>query len=420
MPTSRSSECYRSSDRTPFRIISLIIFLIAFINLALLFADSDEYVLVISFDGFRYDYLEKTETPNFDKFISNGVNAKSLIPVFPSLTFPNHYSIATGAYSDRHRILSNSFFSKTLNKKYSMRNSESVQNGDFYGMEPIWVTAEKKGLNTATYFWIGSEAEINGYRPSIYKNYDGSVSFQSRVDSIITWFEYSDKKKPQLSMLYFSEPDYSGHRYGTKGSEIITSIKEMDDLLGYVINRLETLDIYNKLNIIIVSDHGMTDVDKDRVVLLDKYIDLNQFDLILGPSVSSLNFKINKDNIRIDRTVEHLSIFYKENIPIEYHFKNQDAPDYLLVADEGWFISTTSEMKNKKNFPSGMHGYNSKNMSMHGIFIASGPSFNKGVSVDSFENINVYPIICKVLNIDPYDNGNGKYWNQLAINQIMK
>ena len=216
MPTSRSSECYRSSDRTPFRIISLIIFFITFINLALLFADSDEYVLVISFDGFRYDYLEKTETPNFDKFIRNGVNAKSLIPVFPSLTFPNHYSIATGAYSDRHRILSNSFFSKTLNKKYSMRNSESVQNGDFYGMEPIWVTAQKKGLNTATYFWIGSEAEIDGYRPSIYKNYDGSVSFESRVDSIITWFEYSDEKKPQLSMLYFSEPDYSGHRYGTK------------------------------------------------------------------------------------------------------------------------------------------------------------------------------------------------------------
>ena len=397
----------------------MIFFFIFFINLSLLFSISDEYVLVISFDGFRYDYFDMVDTPNFDGFIDNASRSKSLIPVFPSLTFPNHYSIATGSYSNKHRLLSNSFFSKTLDKKYSMRDSKSVQNGDFYGMEPIWVTAEKEGLNTATFFWIGSEAEISGYRPSIYKNYDGSIPFESRVDSIIAWLEYPDDKKPRLSMLYFSEPDYTGHKYGTKSKEIISSIKEMDDLLGYTISRLKTLDIYKKLNIIIVSDHGMTNVDKSRIVLLDKYISLNKFHTIIGPSISSLNLRNNKDIIDIP-SIEHISIFDKHSIPDEYHFRNQDTPDYLVVADEGWFISTTSDMENNKNFPSGMHGYDSINMSMHGIFLASGPSFNSGIIVDSFENINIYPIICRVFDINPYNGINQEYWNETIINQIMK
>ena len=375
---------------------------------------------MISFDGFRYNYFHMAETPNFDSFIDNGVHAESLIPVFPSLTFPNHYSIATGSYTDKHRILANSFFSNRLKKKYSMGDSETVQNGDFYGMEPIWVTAEKNGLTTATYFWIGSEAEISGYRPSIYKNYDGSISFESRVDSIISWLEYKDDRRPQLSMLYLSEPDYSGHRYGTKGDEIISSIEKMDDLLGHIINSLKILEVYNKLNIIIVSDHGMAEVDRERVILLDDYINLDYFDVILGPSVTSLNYILSANHIKIDNSIDHLSVFSQENILEEYHFKNEDAPDYLLVADEGWFISTTDEIKNKKNFPSGMHGYDSRNMNMHGIFIASGPSFNKGLKIKSFENINIYPIICQVLKIAPYDNDNSKYWDHLVIDQIMK
>ena len=394
-------------------------FIIFFASISFLFSEFDEYVLLISFDGFRYDYLEFTDTPNFDKFISTGVHSKSLIPVFPSLTFPNHYSIATGSYTNAHKILSNSFFSKTLDKKYSMRDSKSVQNGDFYGMEPIWVTAEKNNIKSATYFWIGSEAEILGCRPSIYKKYDGAVPFESRVDSVVTWFEYPEDKRPKLTMLYFSEPDYTGHGYGTEGDEIISSIREMDALLGYTIDRLKTLDIYNKLDIIIVSDHGMANVSKDRVVLLDNYINLDQFNAIIGPTITSLNIKYNKSIININ-DIEYLSIFAKDEIPDKYYFKNDDAPDYLLVADEEWFISTTSNMKKNKHFPAGMHGYTSDNISMHGIFMASGPSFYNGVLVDSFENINIYPLICQIFSMKPYDRINQEYWNQPIINQILK
>ena len=412
-------KAQRDTKQNPHLIINLISLFTTLISLSLLFSYNNQYTLIVSFDGFRYDYLDMAETPNFDNFLQDGVSAESLIPVFPSLTFPNHYSIATGSYVDSHRILSNSFYSKHLDKTYSMRNSEAVQNGNFYGMEPIWVTAEKHNLNTATYFWIGSEAEISGHRPSIYKNYDGSVSFESRIDSIITWFNYDQDKRPKLSMLYFSEPDYTGHRYGTKGTEIISAIIEMDKLFGSLLEKLKTLDIYKELNIIVVSDHGMTEVDRKRVLLLDQYINLDLYDLVLGPTISSLNFKSTYNYEEID-SIRHLSIYNSSSIPDRYHFKNSDMPDYLLVADEGWFISTSLEMKSKIDFPSGMHGYDNTSMNMHGFFMASGPSFNNGIQVESFESINIYPIICRTLNISPYDVGNSSNWDYSVINRLLK
>ena len=330
------------------------LFLLSLILPTLLLSDQGVYTLVISFDGFRYDYFDKAPTPNFDKFIKKGTKAESLIPVFPSLTFPNHYSIATGYYSDKHRILGNTFYSKKLNKIYSMRDSESVSDGTFYGAEPIWVTAEKNNINTATYFWIGSEAEINGYRPSIYKSYDGSTSFEARVDSIVTWFSYNQDRRPRIAMLYFSEPDYTGHKYGTATHKIVESIIEMDDLLGYTINKLSELDIYEQINIIIVSDHGMENTDIDRVVLIDRYIDLSKFSISFGPTVTALNsVSSNKNKISELQEIEFLSIYSKNNIPNTYHYKNEDMPDYLLVAE-------------------------------------------------SLSSINVYPLICKIHDIEPF------------------
>ena len=371
------------------------LFLLSLILPTLLLSDQGVYTLVISFDGFRYDYFDKAPTPNFDKFIKKGTKAESLIPVFPSLTFPNHYS-------DKHRILGNTFYSKKLNKIYSMRDSESVSDGTFYGAEPIWVTAEKNNINTATYFWIGSEAEINGYRPSIYKSYDGSTSFEARVDSIVTWFSYNQDRRPRIAMLYFSEPDYTGHKYGTATHKIVESIIEMDDLLGYTINKLSELDIYEQINIIIVSDHGMENTDIDRVILIDRYIDLSKFSISFGPTVTALNsVSSNKNKISELQEIEFLSIYSKNNIPNTYHYKNEDMPDYLLVAESGWFI-TTSDRLNKNEFPLGMHGYDPSLNNMHGIFIAKGPSFNKGITIESLNSINVYPLICKIHDIEPF------------------
>ena len=383
--------------------------------LSLVFPSSDKYTLVVSFDGFRHDYINRVPTPNFDKFINGGVIASSLSPVFPSLTFPNHYSLATGYHADEHKILGNKFFSKTLNKDYSMRDSKAVQNGQFYGMEPIWVTAEKNNILSATYFWIGSEAEINGYRPTIYKKYDGSVKFKSRVDSVISWFNLPIEQRPKLTMLYFSEPDYTGHEYGPNSNEVNKSVIEMDSIFGYLIDELSRTKVYKDLDIIVVSDHGMSDVSLDKVILLDTFIDLDKYKVIPSFAVTHLwNLNDDEDISNIFDNENNVQIFKKGQFPKRYHFSNSDSPDYLIVADLGWSLTTTQKLNQSKSFPGGMHGYDSNYLEMHGIFFANGPSFKSGVRIDSFENINLYPIICKTLEIPPYKEN--VYWDYNLLN----
>ena len=385
------------------------------IILSLLLPNSDKYTLVVSFDGFRHDYINRVPTPNFDKFIHGGVMASSLSPVFPSLTFPNHYSLATGYHANEHKILGNKFFSKTLNKDYSMRDSKAVQNGQFYGMEPIWVTAEKNNILSATYFWIGSEAEINGYRPTIYKKYDGSVKFKSRVDSVISWYNLPVDQRPKLTMLYFSEPDYTGHEYGPNSNEVNKSVIEMDSIFGYLIDELSRTKVYKNLDIIVVSDHGMSDVSLDKVILLDNFIDLDKYKVIPSFAVTHLwNLNEDEDISGIFDDQSNVQIFKKGEFPKKYHFSNSDSPDYLIVADLGWSLTTTQKLMQSKSFPGGMHGYDSNYLEMHGIFFANGPSFKSGIRIDSFENINLYPIICKTLEIPPYKQN--VHWDDNLLN----
>jgi len=404
-------------------LIRILLIVLASLSTILPNISSDEYTLLISFDGFRHDYLSSIDTPNFDSFIDRGVHSNSLIPVFPSLTFPNHYSIATGYYSDNHKILGNSFYSKRLKKKYSMRDSETVQDGRFYGMEPIWVTAEKNNIKTAAYFWIGSEAEIKGYRPSIFKEYDGSVLFESRLDSVVKWFSYPESKRPRISMLYFSEPDYTGHKYGTLTEEIMESVISMDKLLGVIMEKISKLEIYSKLNIIIVSDHGMADTSTDRLIILDDYINMKYLDVHLSPTVTGLNLKEELVTIKpgtFIKDIENAKIISKNVLPKRYHYKNEDTPDYIVVADEGWFITTRENMKEERSFPYGMHGYDPESKNMHGIFMALGPSFKENLRIQSIDNVNIYPMICQIHNLTPYEvDGIETYWKIDIIKQIM-
>ena len=213
---------------------------------------SDEYVLLISMDGFRFDYLEKAETPNFDKLISSGVTSNALVPIFISKTFPNHYSIATGMYAENHGLIANSFYAKDLNKYYSIKDREAVSNGDFYGGEPIWVTAERQGVKSGSYFWVGTEAVINGIQPYYWKKYNQGISFEARIDSVISWFSYPINERPRLVLLYFHEPDWTGHEYGPNSPETVAQIERMDNVLGYLLSQTDNLAISPKLNIIVV------------------------------------------------------------------------------------------------------------------------------------------------------------------------
>ena len=388
----------------------LIIQLTLFLSIGT--AGDKPYVLMVSFDGFRYDYTQMVHTPNFDRLETDGVKADALIPIFPSLTFPNHYSIATGAYSGTHNITGNSFYDKQYHEKYSLYDKETVRDAKFYKSEPIWVTAERQEVKSASYFWVGTEAPVKGYSPSIFKYYDGSVSFHARVDSIISWLKLPEEIRPQLTMLYFSEPDYTGHSVGVHEPEIVESIKEMDELLGYLLNELETLKIYSDLNIIIVSDHGMVNVSEDRLVILDNFVS-RLGDLYINGNGSHVQIDLKKGKEKYKKIllgelkkISHCKIWEKDKIPLRFHFNNRNTGDFLLLADEGWFITTNLEMEKNDFTLMGMHGYDPQLPNMHGIFYAMGPDLKSGLQIPAFENIHIYPLICELLEIIPYSGMN--------------
>ena len=360
-----------------------------------------KYVILVSFDGFRYDYDKRVDTPYFDYLKDWGVKAKSLKPVFPSFTFPNHYSIATGCYTDKHKIIGNEFINEL--GQYSYKDKSTVQDSRWYGAEPIWVTAEKNEVTTATYFWVGSEAPIGGYYPTYYKNYENGINPIDKVDQVINWLELPEPERPRLICLYFNEPDYAGHVFGASSIEVNDKITESDYILGYLLRSLTKLDIYNNIDLVVVSDHGMVDVSKNKIINISNYNIPGIVDG-RGPIMNILS----DDKSIIDLVIPNVSIVSaKLNYDLHY---DSSMYDFLLIADEGWMMYSDEYLQEYDGeIPvKGMHGYHSDNINMHAIFYAFGPSFKNSLQIDTFELIHIYPLLCELLEITPYENIDGK------------
>ena len=384
------------------------IYSIIFIISASIYAENDQYVLLVSMDGFRADYLEKTYTPNFDNISINGVRSEGLIPVFISKTFPNHYSIATGMYPENHGLIANSFYASDLDKFYSIRDRESVEDGDFYGGEPIWVTAERQGVKTASYFWVGTEAAIAGVHPSIWKRYDQKVPFDDRIDSVMTWFSLPISHRPRLVMLYFHEPDWTGHQYGPNSKETVKQIQRMDGIIGTIMEKAGKLSIADKLNVLVVSDHGMTEVHPEQTIDLSAYTNLSGVTTTgAGPTVF-LSADSRKRLTSVYNELQQLpnaQVYWKRDIPERWHYRDHERiPEVLIIADEGW---TLMPMGHGPGMPKGTHGYDNKLISMQSIFVADGPAFKSGYSREVFENIHIYPLLVYILGLEPYEGIDG-------------
>ncbi len=380
---------------------------------------NDQYVLLISFDGFRADYIDWYDTPNFDQIKLNGVKAKSLKPVFPTKTFPNHYSIATGMYVENHGLIGNQFFDKKLNEFYQTKDREKVEDKRFYGGEPIWSTAEKQGLKTASYFWVGSEAQAGGHYPSIWKKYDQKQSFDARIDSVIKWFEKPIKNRPRLVMLYFHEPDNTGQKYGPRSKENKLMVESVDRTIGNILNKLKTLTIYKKLNVILVSDHGMTEIDKTKKIVLSKYIDTKKIKMEGSGAYTLLysdeNNEIEKSYLKL-KQLSNIDVYKKENIPDKWRFKRHHRiKDILIVAKEGWTILKDNLEGSYYFYSKAAHGYDNDLQSMQAIFFAQGPAFKKDYTISSINNIDIYPLIAHILNIKSYHEIDGKLENVINL-----
>jgi alkaline phosphatase D len=380
---------------------------------------NDQYVLLISFDGFRADYIDWYDTPNFDQIKLNGVKAKSLKPVFPTKTFPNHYSIATGMYVENHGLIGNQFFDKKLNEFYQTKDREKVEDKRFYGGEPIWSTAEKQGLKTASYFWVGSEAQAGGHYPSIWKKYDQKQSFDARIDSVIKWFEKPIKNRPRLVLLYFHEPDNTGQKYGPRSKENKLMVESVDKTIGNILNKLKTLTIYKKLNVILVSDHGMTEIDKTKKIVLSKYIDTKKIKMEGSGAYTLLysdeNNEIEKSYLKL-KQLSNIDVYKKENIPDKWRFKRHHRiKDILIVAKEGWTILKDNLEGSYYFYSKAAHGYDNDLQSMQAIFFAQGPAFKKDYTISSINNIDIYPLIAHILNIKSYHEIDGKLENVINL-----
>ena len=367
-------------------------------------------VILISIDGFRWDYLSKTDTPNLDILVENGVISESLIPVFPSKTFPNHLSIVTGCYPENHGILSNNMYDQEWDAEYYIgENSDPVKDGRWYDAEPIWVTAEKQGKLTGTYFWPGSEAEINGTRPSYYGVYDGNISREYRVQKILEWIDLPKQSRPVFMTLYFSDVDSWGHNIGPDAIGMNSIIKEIDESIGLLVSGLNKREILDNINIIITSDHGMAGLSRDRVIFLDDYININDVRMVDWSPVAMIlpeDDSIVSTYSALYDAHPQMSVFKKEDVPARLHFNNhRRIPPIICIAADGWSISDRDYFdENPYSFTGGTHGYEPINKSMHGIFIASGPGLKEGLTIDSFSSIHIYEVIAHILDIDTPEN----------------
>jgi ectonucleotide pyrophosphatase/phosphodiesterase family protein 5 len=373
---------------------------------------SQPYVLLISFDGFRWDYLDRGITPNLDKFINKGVRAISFRPAFPSKTFPNHLSIITGMYPENHGIILNKFENPHTGEVYKLSDRKEVANPKWYLGEPFWVTADRSGIKTASFFWPASS--MKDHHPDIFKKYDGKVNYESRVDTIASWLQKPAKQRPHFYTLYYSLTDTYGHEYGPESDEVNYAIARLDTVTGYLINRLKQINMFDSLNIIIVSDHGMTDISPDRIINVEKILRGKEVKYqSSGPVMMISPFNDSVDNIyKILKSNEnHYKVYKKSEVPDYYFFdKNPFISDLVLVADLGWSLVNNHSIKSYigTNAMKGNHGYDKDALDMHGIFLAEGPAFKQNFKTGTIWNIDIYPLLCKIFGIAPRSNIDGK------------
>ena len=267
---------------------------------------------------------------------------------------------------------------------------------------------ERQGVKTASYFWVGTEAAIAGVHPSIWKRYDQKVPFDDRIDSVMTWFSLPISHRPRLVMLYFHEPDWTGHQYGPNSKETVKQIQRMDGIIGTIMEKAEKLSIADKLNVLVVSDHGMTEVHPEQTIDLSSYTNLSGVTTTgAGPTVF-LSADSKKRLISVYNELQQLpnaQVYWKRDIPERWHYRDHERiPEVLIIADEGW---TLMPMGHGPGMPKGTHGYDNKLTSMQSIFLADGPAFKSGYSREVFENIHIYPLLVYILGLEPYEGIDG-------------
>ena len=371
-------------------------------------------VLLISFDGFRWDYFNLVDTPILNSFKRLGVHAKYVKNVIPTSTFPNHVTLATGLYPESHGFVSNEFYDPVFKSNFNM----TVTNPKWWWnsrVEPIWYTNEKYGGVSGVCYWPGFN--IKGYRPHFYADKEqryaipyhseeNLMPYKERVDNVINWLQ--DGKPPNFLMLYFGQLDEVSHKHGYGSKESLREVSKLDNITGYLLDRLSAHNLLDKWNIIITGDHGMTNVSLSRVVDLSDYLNNSDYTIIgdggvifIWPHEGKMQQIFNK----LKNAHPHMKVYFKKTFPNHFHYRNnRRVSPIVLVLDEGWMLNMPRHPFNAKTHSRATHGYMNTLPSMWPLFLARGPAFKKGYFSAPFQLVDIYPLICKILGIKAQPN----------------
>ncbi|MBW8768250.1 MAG: alkaline phosphatase family protein, partial [Gemmatimonadetes bacterium] len=363
------------------------------------------YVVVVSLDAFRHDYLAKYRPASLEALASRGIVARGLVPPFPSKTFPSHYTIATGLYPGHHGILSNAFYDPALDRWFRVKDTSS-RNGQWYGGVPIWVAAQREGVRSSVYFWPGSEGVVAGERPTYWSPYHASVPDSQRIDESIARLRLPGAERPHLVMIYLTDVDDTTHHYGPDTPHTASAVASLDRALTRLLDSLRALPQRDSVNVVVLSDHGMYGAAQERMLALRPLlaaagIDTTHVEMGDNGPVMSLWFHgdtaVARRALGALARVPHLHAYARGLTPPRWHLDgNARAGDVLVVADLGYLVARSAS---DRVLDAGNHGWDPVSPAMHGMFVAAGPQIRARGTIPAFESVNVYPFLAALLGL---------------------
>ena len=369
--------------------------------------DKPPILILVSFDGWRWDYIDRQPAPNLKALAARGVRATAMIPSFPVLTFPNHYTIVTGLYPEHHGIVGNTIRDPSLPERFTQSSETARDEARWWGGEPLWVTAIRQGRRAATMFWPGTEAAIGGVRPTYWKPYDKTFLSPDRVTQVLAWLALPPVEQPSFVSLYFDEVDTAGHDFGPDSPELAEAAGHLDTVLGQLVAGVHGLGLDDRTSIVVVSDHGMTPLSYGRVIYLDALIDLSTVDVLEWGGDLHLNPRdgdVERLYRRLHGAHPKLAIYRRQDVPARLHFRdNPRIPAIVGIPEDGWTVTSGQRMV-EHGIDAGSHGFEPRTRDVQAVFVAAGPPLRRGLVVAPFENVHVYDLLCRILEITPAKN----------------
>ena len=373
------------------------------------------YVIVVSLDAFRHDFIERYHPRSLEQLASRGIAARALIPPFPSKTFPSHYTIATGLYPGHHGVLSNTFYDPAFGAWFRVKDSTTVRDGRWYGGTPIWVAAEREGVHTSVYFWPGSEGVVQGRRPSAYWNYRSSVADSERVDASVAQLRLPADRRPHLVMLYLTDVDDTTHRYGPESPRTEVAVAAIDRAVARLLHAVQSLPIRDSVNVVVLSDHGMETSPQEKMLPVRPLLAAAGIDTTLvqmGDNGPTMSMWLGGDSALARRALDalnaglaHARAYSPASAPARWHLaENPRAGDVLVVAEPGYVVAKSAA---DRVLDRGNHGWDPIDPAMHGIFIAAGPQIAARGTISAFENVHVYSFLTALLRLERAPAGDG-------------